>query len=124
MSSTLKQTIIWKIIRQGETRPSPLYIEPERSVTISGELEESGRKEVPTTAADIPVPNETIGLGLVENLDSTNYIQLGYDDTGTFIPTDRIPANSRCEKWFEPSITWQWRADTAACKARIIINPA
>lgn len=123
MANTLKQTIIWKMIRQGETRPSPLYLEPERTITISGDVETSGVYDVSTTAAAMPVPSGTIGLGLIENRDATNYIQLGFDDSG-FVPTDRIPPGGRCEKWFEPTQTWQWKANTAACKARIIINPA
>lgn len=122
MANTLYLQVVLQMLEDGTDAKQLKFIQGPREIVLAGSSEESSRKTVSTTAAALPVPSGTIGLGIVHNLDSTNYIQLGWDDAG-FVPSDKIPAGEFCIKWFDPSHTWQWKANTASCDVRIAIYP-
>lgn len=121
MANAIKLTTRLELTRASATQPEQLFTEPVLSFSTAGDGLTSGITTVTTSAANISITyNGTIGLGIVYNLDTTNYIQLGWDDTG-FVTADKIPAGKWCVKWFDPSRTWQWQANTASCKVRLIM---
>lgn len=90
------------------------YGAPILTVDVSGDHVASGTQEVGTSAeplekGDITTP----GWLFIQNLDSTNYIEVGYDDTG-FKPTVRVNAGEwACFRVTQA--TPQVKADTGAC---------
>lgn len=57
----------------------------------------------------------TPGYILVHNLDTTNFVELGYDDTG-FKPTVKVPASGWAFFYVSAAAaTLQAKADTGAC---------
>lgn len=121
MANAVRLTTRLELTRSGAANPELLFTEPVLSWSTAGNGISSGLASVTTSAANITLPyNGTVGLGIVYNLDATNFIQLGWDDTG-FVASDKIPAGKWCVKWFDPSRTWQWKADTATCSVRLLM---
>ena len=83
-------------------------------VTVSGTHVMAGTQAVATSAENLGKGDITTpGYLLIHNLDSTNFVQVGYDDTG-FKPVVKVKAG----KWamFElAQATPQVKADTSAC---------
>ena len=63
----------------------------------------------------------SIGPSYFANLDATNFVELGIDDTGTFVPIIKIMPGEAA--LFQPAsgVTLYAQADTAAVKIRRLI---
>lgn len=75
-------------------------------------------EESVTTFADVG----TEGVCVIYNLDTTNYVQVGFS-TGVYgmrLKGACFPATFYCE----PGVTLYLKANTAACKVRIIVYEA
>jgi hypothetical protein len=88
---------------------------PTSNITVTGNNIAAGTQEVGTSAealakGDITTP----GYLLIHNLDATNFVQVGYDDTG-FKPTVKIKAGEKA-LFRLAQATPQVLADTAACR--------
>lgn len=84
------------------------------SVTQSGEGLTTGIQNVGTSAENIEIGDVgTEGIAMFENLDATNYIEIGWDATG-FQSAFKLLAGQFAIVPLNPSRTWQARANTAA----------
>lgn len=76
----------------------------------------AGIQSVGTTAEAIGVTDiSTKGLMVCRNLDATNYVEIGMDSTGTFVPTIKLKAGEDAT-FRVASGTLQAKANTAAVK--------
>lgn len=79
-------------------------------------------QDIPTTAAGTALttnPSMTaLGEALIENLDSTNYIEIGIQNGGTFFPTLRLNAGVSKQVTWAQGIALYARANTATVKFR------
>ena len=59
------------------------------------------------------------GICVIYNIDATNYVQVGFSTTvyGMRLKGAHAPATFNCE----PGVTLYLRANTAACKVRLIV---
>lgn len=89
-------------------------------VTITGDHAIHKTQEIGTSAENLDKGEITTpGYGLFHNLDGTNFVEIGYDDTG-FKPTVKIESG----EWalFRlAQATPQAKADTAACDLEFIL---
>lgn len=75
------------------------------------------RLSIGTSEVTITIPSSIgdAGICVVENLDGTNFIKVGYA-TGNYV--HRIPKGQIMQLWLEPTVTTLYAiADTAACEA-------
>lgn len=63
----------------------------------------------------------TQGYCFLQNLDTTNYVDFGPDDTGVIKPAVRLKPNEPHAFRLVPSVTYRWQANTATCKVLIVI---
>jgi hypothetical protein len=63
----------------------------------------------------------TLGLFMIRNLDSTNYVQIGKKVAGAMEASIRLRPGIPMVIQSEPGITWTAKANTAACKVLIKI---
>jgi hypothetical protein len=89
-------------------------------IDITGDKYVSNVQEIGTSAEDLELGDITSpGYMLIHNLDNTNFIEVGYDDSG-FKPTVKVPPG----EWGVFALaqaTPQGRANTAACDAEYIV---
>lgn len=79
-----------------------------------------GIVSVSTTAGNLSFTGMTQrGYTFVHNLDTTNYIELGIDDSGTFVPVIKLKAGEFALFRWTASQTIQARANTATCRVQI-----
>lgn len=93
------------------------------NVTCAGDYVQSGVMLVGTAAEALPLGDvATPGYLLIHNLDATNFIEVGYDDTG-FKNVVKVSAGKwgLCEM---AQAAPQVKADTGACKAEYYLFPA
>lgn len=84
----------------------------------SGNIVAADVTEVPTTAAGTSIDLASIstsGWALFENLDNTNYVELGVQVSGTFYPLARLLAGERAAFRLSASATLYALSNTAAC---------
>jgi len=89
------------------------------SVVITGDAVASGTQSVTTGAANLEKGGiSTSGYLLIHNLDATNFVEVGYDDTG-FKPVVKIKGGAAgVGEWAlfrSAQATLQVKADTATC---------
>lgn len=82
--------------------------------TQSGEGEAGGIQNIGTSAENLNVGDvATEGFAVFKNLDSTNFVEIGWDATG-FQSAFKLLAGMLAIVPLNPSRTWQAKADTAA----------
>lgn len=115
MANTILIDTLVRLHREGEATPSPLLTATGLRLTQAGEAIGGGVQVVTTSAASLNVGSvSSLGLALFWNKDATNYVSLGWDDTG-FVESNRIPAG-----WIgiiplvPTGVTYQVKADTAS----------
>lgn len=78
-----------------------------------------GSVDVTTSEADITISLTTPGMIVIENLDSTNYVQYGPKSGGAMIPFAKLKAGEWHKFALDSSVTLRMKANTATCKLRI-----
>ena len=86
-------------------------------------------QEIGTSAEAIDLGEiGTPGVMLVMNLDGTNYVEIGYDEAGTFAPTIKLNGGASPNNDFaifrHAQATPQARANTAACQIQYLVIEA
>lgn len=87
---------------------------------------------VPTTAAGTAISIGAItggqeGSCMMQNLDQTNYVDVGNQVAGTFYPVARLYPGTGNKPGkpaffdFSPGVTLYWRANTAICKVKMLL---
>lgn len=75
-----------------------------------------GTVEVGTTEQVIAFANlATLGLLAITNLDDTNFIDFGPEESGAMIAAVRVNAGETCLFRMVPGTTYRAKANTAAC---------
>jgi hypothetical protein len=73
-------------------------------------------QSVPTTITDLVITSlTTAGFAYFQNLDSTNYIQIGLDQSGTLASFIRLQPGEFAVLRLEPGINLAAKSHTAAC---------
>ena len=88
------------------------------SVTLSAVGRTGGVQNIATTAENVDYGDLTsaqVGYAFFQNLDSTNYIDLGQSDTGTIKPIVRLKAGEFAVFRITASQQLMAQANTAAC---------
>ena len=62
----------------------------------------------------------TLGVFVLQNLDSTNYVEVGPDNSGTMVPLMRLKAGEVATFRSKPGITIKAQANTASVKLLVI----
>ena len=98
------------------------FTPPQLSLTMAGSLVYDVVSAIGTTEETLgPAFGDigTEGLCVIYNLDSTNYVQVGFS-TGVY--GMRLRGASDAAKFFlEPNATLYLKANTAACNVRVIV---
>jgi hypothetical protein len=77
---------------------------------------------VPTTATSFSFANlTTYGWGYFQNLDTTNFVQLGLDVSGTFTPFCKLKPGEVALFRLNPGMAFQMQADTAAVFVNYVV---
>ena len=75
-----------------------------------------GTQNVGTTHEALVVTDiATLGWAFIQNLDATNFVQIGVDVAATFYPVMRLKPGEATVVRLEPTATIYLEADTAAC---------
>lgn len=92
-------------------------------VTQSNKRAVDGTQTVGTTAENVYTGDLTApGYLHATNLDSTNYVEIGRDVSGTFYPLIRVmPGKTAGPLEVATGVTLQARANTAACDVQFVI---
>lgn len=72
----------------------------------------------------VPADIGTYGVGFVHNQDSTNYVEIGIQNGGTFYPAFRVNAGESYPLRWAQGITLYARANTASVKLRFGVAEA
>ena len=103
-----------------KTNATPQMSPSSQSVDVTGSNYAQGTQEIGTSAEAIRLGDiGTPGYIMAHNLDSTNYIEIGYDDTG-FKPTVKLKPDEWALFRLAPA-TPQAKADTAACDLEYLL---
>ena len=99
----------------------------QQSITQSAVGQHSDVYTVPTTAAGVALSIGnigTLGISYFQNLDATNFIEVGTNSANTFFPCLRLNAGEAFPFRFAQGIAPFARANTASCKLyyRILEN--
>ena len=78
-----------------------------------------GTVSVTTSEGDITISLSTPGMIVIENLDSTNYVQYGPKSGGAMIPFAKIKPLQWHKFALDGSVTLRAKANTATVKLRI-----
>lgn len=62
----------------------------------------------------------TLGLILIINLDTTNYVQFGPESAGAMVAAVRLNPGEPNLFRLEPGVTYRAKADTAACNVQFM----
>lgn len=98
------------------------------SESFSSQFDKANAGEALSTQ-NVGTTHEALALGdvstpgpfILKNLDSTNYFELGHDDTGSFVPHQKCAAGKHITCSPASGVTYYVRANTAAVKIRPII---
>lgn len=110
----------------GTTGVPPFSLSPAAlsAVTLSGTGSAMGLQIVGTSAENLAVGDVDLTSGghlIIRNVDATNYVQLGRDNTG-FVATARLRVGDPYQYFFiEPGITPQMKANTSPCKVEFYL---
>lgn len=85
------------------------------AIGVSGGVFSIGTSEEAITFTDIT----TEGWLVMQNLDTTNYVQWGPEDTGAMVVMGRMEAGEIAVLRMDSSATLRLQANTAACKVLI-----
>ncbi len=91
----------------------------QQSITQAAQGQHSDIYTVPTTAAGVALSLgniSTLGVSYFQNLDATNYLEIGINSANTFFPVLRLNATESYPFRFAQGITPYARANTATCK--------
>lgn len=61
----------------------------------------------------------TEGILIIQNLDDTNYVRYGVDDSGTMKGLGRLKAGECHDFRLDPGVTLRWVANTADVKVKV-----
>jgi hypothetical protein len=76
---------------------------------------------IATTAEDVSFGDvSTPGLCVIQNLDTTNYVEYGMSDSGTIKKLAKLSAGDVHLIRIAASTTLRMQANTAACKVRVL----
>lgn len=64
------------------------------------------------------ISGATLGYLMIENMDDTNYVQVGPDSGGSIVPMIRVGPGEFVMIRCVPSITLRVQANTSTCKVR------
>lgn len=89
------------------------------SVGLAGNVQTIGfaADETITVIGDLA----TLGIAAFQNLDATNYVDIGPDDSGALLGFIRLEAGEFATMRLKPGITIRAQANTAAVKLRVWI---
>jgi hypothetical protein len=62
----------------------------------------------------------TLGLIVITNLDATNYIDFGPEESGAMVAAVRVKAGESCIFRLVPGTTYRAKANTAACDVQFL----
>jgi len=108
---SLTTTITTTYTKNGVTFSEAIVGGPE---TLTGGGVQGGVVSVTTSAMAIPLGGVTTpgGLAVFKNLNATNYLEIGFDDSGFVAFAKLLPGQVACI----PLVNAPWaRANTAAC---------
>ena len=71
-----------------------------------------GTSEEVISQGDVSTP----GMVIFQNLDSTNYVEIGPESGGSLVPFIRLNAGEFALLWLTPSVTLRAQANTASVK--------
>ena len=87
------------------------------------EFVEANVQAVGTSAENLDVGDvSAVGPLIIKNLDATNFVQIGYDDTGFVALFDLLPGESCLLPRPSSGVTLQVKADTGAVNIRRLIT--
>lgn len=93
-----------------------------KEITQTGQVVFVDTPTIATSATTISTGSiSTLGVAMIENLDSANFIKLGMDVAGTPAYPFKIKAGERYPMRFVPGITIKAIADTAPVKIQVTI---
>lgn len=79
-----------------------------------------GTSEEVLSLGDIVTP----GLCVFQNLDDTNYVDIGPTSGGAIVPMIRLAAGRAALMWLNPSVTLRGQANTAPVKLLMMVLEA
>lgn len=111
-------TITRGIVLSAANKPNVNYASSSGTYDMSGDQVCGFSQSIPTTAAGTLLDMTAIGtegFGRFDNIDATNFVEIGVQVGGTFYPLARVnpgdpPAEFRCSQ----GVSFYARADTAA----------
>lgn len=115
MANTLTLTAAVKFQLDGQALPYELLRINGQQESVTSNLMAGGIQNIGTSAENLNFGEvSTPGYAVFVNLDDTNFVELGWDDTG-FVGAVKILKGQFAIIPLNPSRTWQAKADTAAC---------
>lgn len=88
------------------------------TITLSGQGAVSGIQAIGTSSEDLDYGDlsaANIGWCFLQNLDATNFVTYGLNDSATIKEIGRLNATEWCFFRLKPSAQLMLKADTAAC---------
>ena len=114
MANTITINAVAMLQREGQVKFQPLLNATGIRITQSGDAVGGSYMTATTSAANIDVSGVTTPtLGFFENLDATNWVALGWDDTG-FVEALRIQPGAVGIVPLSPTRTWQAKSNSAS----------
>jgi hypothetical protein len=88
----------WTLSKLGVTRQ---YTPESETFDVTGNSNVENVQSIGTVAHEALVKGDigTCGFLYARNTDATNFVQIGYDDTGTFRPFVKLAAGQSCQLW-------------------------
>jgi hypothetical protein len=88
-----------------------------KKVTMTGTNATKQVQNIGTSAENLSFGSDigNLGYAFLRNLDATNYLEIGRDVSGTFYPTITLKASEFALVRLTPGVTYQAKANTAAC---------
>ena len=83
---------------------------------LSDQVLSIGTSEEDVAFGDVATP----GIVVLHNLDATNYVEYGMSDTGTMKKLGKLIAGDKAMFRMAASTTLRMKANTAACKVRVM----
>lgn len=93
-----------------------------QTITQTTAGQDSGIQVVGTSEESVAATDvSTLGWAFFQNLDATNYIEIGPDSGGTMVGFIRLEPGEACALRLKPGITVKAQANTAAVKLKYLI---
>jgi len=87
------------------------------AVGMAGGAQSIGTSEEVVGFGDV----STEGLLYLRNLDDTNYVEFGPEDTGAMVPIGKLEPGEFAVFRLKPSVVLRAQADTAACLLQVLL---